>query len=144
VNASEARDSTVAAEAVEPMDTMDDAVIETPGVEAEAGETAAMPEMPGLPSISDGQGNTWAIWQAGHAGQQQTFISRARRGVDSQDMYIATSTDAFTSSTVAAVTSDEAEHADPAVFINSEDGLCPWWMDTRDGSIANVGSPQER
>ncbi|OHB62926.1 MAG: hypothetical protein A2Y76_11610 [Planctomycetes bacterium RBG_13_60_9] len=217
VNASEAQNSAVAAEAVEPMAIMDDAMMETPAVGAQASETAAMPEMPGLPSISDGQGNTWAIWQAGDAGQQQIFISRAPRGVDtvadvkqlssgdgdhcsptiardaagvfyavwqenvggdwdvrvsvspdgrtwsvpelivdsnanqtspaisvgeqsqdpvtivwqddragSQNVYMAISIDAFTSSTVVAVTSDEADQTDPAMFINSEDALCPW------------------
>ncbi len=184
--------------------------------------------------VSDGQGNTWSIWQAGEAGQRQIYISRASNGVETsedtvqltrgqgdhtnpavavdgagvlyavwqenvrgnwdvclsvsadgkawsapkamidandnqvnpaiaasgqpnglvavlwqddrsgnQDVYMATSTDAFTSSTVTAVASDEADQTDPAVFIDGEDAIFMRWMDTRNDVTAPLESAQE-
>ncbi len=60
-----------------------------------------------------------------------------------QDVYMATSTDAFTSSTVTAVASDEADQIDPAVFIDGEDAIFMRWTDTRNDVTAPLESAQE-
>ncbi len=69
------------------------------------------------------------LWQEDRAGNQ--------------DLYMATSTNAFTSSTVTAVTSDEADQIDPTVFIDGEDAIFMRWMDTRNDSTAPVEFPHE-
>ena len=62
---------------------------------------------------------------------------------DNQDVYMATSTDAFTTAEVTAVTSDDADQTDPAVIVDGEDAIFMRWTDTRTDSAAEVEAPQE-
>lgn len=69
------------------------------------------------------------VWQDDRAGNQ--------------DVYMATSTDAFITAEVTAVTSDDADQTDPVVFLGSEDAIFVRWMDIRNGSTALAESPHE-
>jgi uncharacterized repeat protein (TIGR02543 family) len=188
----------------------------------------------GSATARDSKGNTWSIWQAGDAGQQQIYISRLSGGPETsddtvpltqgqgdhsnpavavdgagvlyavwqenvrgnwnvcvsvsadgkvwstpkaivdanenqvnpaiaasrqpsglvavtwqddqagnQDVYLATSTDAFTTAQVSAVTAGPADQTDPAVTVDGEDAIFMRWTDTGSGSTAPVESPQE-
>jgi len=60
-----------------------------------------------------------------------------------QDVYMATSTDAFMTAEVSAVTSDEVDQTEPVITIDSEDAVFLRWQDAGNGSVAPVETPQK-
>ena len=79
---------------------------------------------PAIAASGQPNGLVAVLWQDDRAGNQ--------------DVYMATSTDAFTTAEVTAVTSDEADQTDPAVIIDGEDAIFMRWTDTRNDSTAAV------
>jgi uncharacterized repeat protein (TIGR02543 family) len=65
-------------------------------------------------------------WQDGRAGNQ--------------DIYVACSTDAFTTAAIARVTSDGADQSEPAVAIAGQDAIFVLWTDARTGASNIYGA----
>jgi len=84
---------------------------------------------PAIAASEQPNGLVAVLWQEDRAGNQ--------------DVYMATSTDAFTTAEVTAVTSDDADQIDPAVFVDGEDALFMRWTEPRNDSTAPVEFPQE-
>ena len=59
-----------------------------------------------------------------------------------QDVYVATSTDAFATVQVSAVTSDESDQTDPVISIDGEDAIFLRWTNATNGSAAPTESAQ--
>ena len=57
-----------------------------------------------------------------------------------QDIYVASSTDAFATAEIVRVTTDEADQVDPAVAIDAEDSIVVLWTDARNASSDIYGA----
>jgi len=84
---------------------------------------------PAIAASGQPDGLVAVLWQDDRAGNQ--------------DVYMAISTDAFTTAEVTPMTFDGADHTDPAVFVDGEDAIFMRWTDTRNDSTASEEFPQE-